>query len=313
MKATVSVIIPTYNRAKILERAIRSVLSQTYRDFEIIIIDDASTDNTLKMVEEKFIKEFGLETIRYVRNDRRRERSFSRNRGLELVRGEYIALLDDDDIWLPQHLEQAVYFLEENRDVGCVFSNFIMIPEFDIRKARVRFSDMTSGKLDIYSDLCITGELGAGPTAVFRREIRDRIGRFNESLCYLEDREFFSRIAMIYKVGFIAEPSVCTYQHAGSYTQPSPAEKENTWGLIEENAKKFGFHLKDELVGKEYMNIAWFFLPNIRKARVYFFKAMKIDYMILAKLDTWNLLFRLALGQKLYLALKKKKVESDGQ
>jgi len=105
-----SIIIPTHNRSKFLEEAVRSVLAQTYQDFEIIIIDDASTDNTSEIISQKFATDIKNGRIRYVRNEKQMERSFSRNVGMDISRGEYIALLDDDDIWLPFHLETLVDF-----------------------------------------------------------------------------------------------------------------------------------------------------------------------------------------------------------
>jgi glycosyltransferase involved in cell wall biosynthesis len=302
MTPTVSVVIPTFNRANFLERAVRSVLSQMYRDFEIIIVDDASTDNIQEMLNEKFKQEIDAGVLRHVKNEKNIERSRSRNKGMDLARGEYIALLDDDDVWLPYHLEQTVNFLENNNNVGCVFSNFIMIPEFDLKNIRVRFNDIVS---DRYTDLCIVGELGATPTAVFRRNIYKRLGGFNEFIHYLEDREFFSRISMNCKIGFIAEPTVCTYRHSGSYSRPSPEQKENVWNIIEGNAKKYNFHLRNELIEKSYLNISWSFLPNIPKAKEYFYKAMKLDWKLLFNINNIKLFIRLLLGQKIYLLLKK--------
>ena len=89
---TVSVIIPTYNRAHLVGRAIRSVLNQTYQDFEIIVVDDCSTDNT-----EEIVKGFNDHRIRYMRHDRNRGGSAARNTGIKASQGKYIAFLDSDD------------------------------------------------------------------------------------------------------------------------------------------------------------------------------------------------------------------------
>lgn len=302
MTPTVSVIIPTFNRANFLERAVRSVLSQMYRDFEIIIVDDASTDNIQEMLYEYFKQEIDAGVLRYVKNENNIERSRSRNKGMDLARGEYIALLDDDDVWLPYHLEQAVIFLENNNNVGCVFSNYIMIPELALKNIRVRFNDIASER---YNDLCIIGELGMPSTAVFRRNIHKRLGGFINDYIPFEDREFFSRTSMNCKIGFIAKPSVCTYRHSGSYSRPSPEHKENVWNIIEGNAKKYNFHLRNELIERSYLDISWSFLPNIPKAKEYFYKAMKMDWKLLFNIKNIRLFIRLLLGQKIYLLLKK--------
>jgi len=97
---TVSVIIPTYNRAHLVGRAIRSVLNQTYQDFEIIVVDDCSTDNT-----EEIVKGFNDHRIRYMRHDRNRGGSAARNTGIKASQGKYIAFLDSDDEWLLKKAE----------------------------------------------------------------------------------------------------------------------------------------------------------------------------------------------------------------
>lgn len=116
-KPTVSVIMPTYNREELLPRAIDSVLSQTYKDFEFIIIDDGSTDNTLQLLKKYADKD---NRIRVFRNDKNRGIAFSRERGLEVARGKYIAIMDSDDISLPNRLEKQTAYLDAHPDIAVV-------------------------------------------------------------------------------------------------------------------------------------------------------------------------------------------------
>jgi len=105
---TVSVIIPTYNRAHLVGRSIQSVINQTYQDFEIIVVDDGSTDNT-----EDIIKEFQKKDkrIKHIKHNKNKGGSAARNTGIRAARGEYIAFLDSDDEWMPTKLEkQTSYF-----------------------------------------------------------------------------------------------------------------------------------------------------------------------------------------------------------
>ena len=123
----VSVIIPTYNRAEYLPDAIDSVLAQTFRDFEVIIIDDGSTDNTREIIE-KYIKRYP-QIIRpfYQMNS---GASVARNKGIEEARGEYIAFLDSDDVWLSKKLERQVSVLERDKKIG-FFVMFCSLDEKD--------------------------------------------------------------------------------------------------------------------------------------------------------------------------------------
>ena len=119
----VSVIIPTYNRAELLKVAIASVLSQTYKDFEIIVIDDASHDNTQELLTSLKDKR-----IRYIRHETNKRISAARNTGIVNSHGNYIAFLDDDDEWLPEKLQLQVDFLENSPPIiGVVYTGFYKI------------------------------------------------------------------------------------------------------------------------------------------------------------------------------------------
>ena len=113
----VSVIIPTYNRAGYLCESIESVLTQTYTDYEIIVVDDGSTDDT----EEVLQLWIADGTIHYVWQENRGE-SAARNHGIELAIGEYIAFLDSDDLFMPTKLEEQVAYLDNHPEVGMAHS-----------------------------------------------------------------------------------------------------------------------------------------------------------------------------------------------
>ena len=108
----VSVIIPTYNRAKIVTKAIDSVLAQTYKDFEIVVVDDGSIDNTKEVIHN-----FKNRVIRYTRNRENRGQAYARNKGVKIAKGEYIAFLDSDDFWLPNKLALLLRHLSSKRTI----------------------------------------------------------------------------------------------------------------------------------------------------------------------------------------------------
>ncbi len=109
---TVSVVIPTYNRAHLVGRAIQSVLNQTYQDFELIVVDDGSTDNT-----KKGIKSFKDHRICYIRYRENRRASAARNVGIRIAKGDFISFLDDDDEYLPNFLEELIQVFQNSQNV----------------------------------------------------------------------------------------------------------------------------------------------------------------------------------------------------
>ena len=114
----VSVILPTYNRAQLIAQAIQSVLDQTYQDFELIIVDDGSKDET-----EEVVNSFDDERIRYARHEENKGANAARNTGIAMARGEYIAFQDSDDKWLPEKLERQMrIFLITSTDIGVVYT-----------------------------------------------------------------------------------------------------------------------------------------------------------------------------------------------
>jgi glycosyltransferase involved in cell wall biosynthesis len=115
---TVSIIIPTYNRSRLLARAVKSVLNQTYQNFELIIVDDASTDNT-----EEVVGSFNDERIKYVRHEKNKGEAVARNTGIKAARGEYIASHDSDDEWLHEKLAKRIRAFENcSPEIGVVYT-----------------------------------------------------------------------------------------------------------------------------------------------------------------------------------------------
>lgn len=119
MSSLVSIIMPSYNTAPYIAESINSVIAQTYEDWELIIVDDASTDNTDEVVSTAKCHCERSEAIIYLKNDCNRGAAYSRNRALREAKGKWIAFLDSDDIWTPDKLEKQIAFMEKN---GYAFS-----------------------------------------------------------------------------------------------------------------------------------------------------------------------------------------------
>jgi glycosyltransferase involved in cell wall biosynthesis len=121
-----SIVIPSYNRSKLIQGTLDSVLAQTFTDFEVWIVDNCSTDDTAAVVDTYCQRDA---RIQFVQNDQNYDRSYSRNRGIELSRGQYISLLDSDDFLLPSCLEDAYQFIQKNPDTKVLHFDYEMVDE----------------------------------------------------------------------------------------------------------------------------------------------------------------------------------------
>jgi glycosyltransferase involved in cell wall biosynthesis len=207
---TVSIIIPTYNREHVLGRAVQSVLAQTYQDFELIIVDDGSTDNT-----EKLVKSFTSEKIRYIQHRENKGVAAARNTGIRSAKGDYIAFQDSDDEWLPEKLEKQMRaFATAPPEVGIVYTGFLMITT---KKREYKPSAAVTPKDgDIFRSL-LRGEYLASPQAsVVKRECFERVGMFDEHFPPMEDRELFLRFSKHYQFKYINEPLLLYYPQPDS-------------------------------------------------------------------------------------------------
>lgn len=189
----VSVILATYNRAYILESAIRSVLDQAYKDFELIIVDDGSTDDT-----EKLVKHIGDARIVYVRHEKNQGLAVSRNTGIRHAQGEYLAFQDSDDIWVAEKLERQVTLLNNApQRVGVVYGllektlkdGLVTIVPSD--EVRVREGNIFK---EILERNFITMQV-----ALVRAEYVHEVGLFDPELNWLEDWDFWIRFTHKYE------------------------------------------------------------------------------------------------------------------
>jgi len=206
----VSVVMPTYNGEKFLRPAIESILSQTFRDFELIVIDDASTDST-----PNILREFHDERIALLRNERNLGIAGATNRGLAAARGEYIALQDHDDISLPQRLQTEVAFLSAHPDIAVVGSAATLI---DDDGAAYADFPLPCDEIDIKWRLLFVGDPFHYTSIMARRSALLEIGGYAEdpAFQFSEAYEPFSRIAMHHRVANLPEILVLWRRHRGA-------------------------------------------------------------------------------------------------
>jgi len=195
----VSVIIPAYNCASYLPTAIESVLAQTYTDWEVLLVDDGSTDDTEKIVTPY------LDRIRYMKQSNKGLPG-ARNAGIRASKGEYIALLDGDDSWLPTKLEQQMPRFRD-REVGIVYSDFA-VQYSDGRFQPSYLADRPLAAEGYALNNYIRSRFLFPSTMVLRRDCMEECGLFDEEMLVCEDVELFARICMRWKLALVNRPLV---------------------------------------------------------------------------------------------------------
>ncbi|MCK5256411.1 MAG: glycosyltransferase [Deltaproteobacteria bacterium] len=192
----VSVIMSVYNEEKHLREAVESILNQTFKDFEFIIINDGSTDRTGDILES-----YADERIVIVNQDKT-GLTKALNRGLSLARGKYIARMDADDISLPKRLEKQIQFLEENTGVELVSCHFY---EIDSGGCQINLCQLPVKNEDIQKSLLVCNQFCHG-AAVFKSECIRTIGTYREFFRFSQDFDLWLRIAEKFKCANLNTP-----------------------------------------------------------------------------------------------------------
>lgn len=275
VKELISVIIPVYNRAQLLPRALRSVLSQTYSDLEIIIVDDASTDAPFDAV-------LGIvdERVEYIRFSENKGVSAARNAGIKKAKGDYIAFLDSDDEWLPEKIALSLQIFQEkeNFNLGLVQTNGWLIKNGEKR----RFFQNLNGSGLIYGDkerkenIFPTRITSPGPPFwLLAKKTVEKIGFFEENMSNWEDVDFFVRVAAEFDIYYLNQELVKVYEqerHLGEVNSRVMGCKDYFWQkhYRQMSKDKFSVYRFIWRMGKD-----WLALGNKRLARRYFLQALK--------------------------------------
>ncbi|MGA2159075.1 MAG: glycosyltransferase family 2 protein [Dehalococcoidia bacterium] len=199
---SVSVIIPSYNRAYVVSRAINSVLAQTYQNFEIVVVDDGSIDNTHQVVIN-----FHDERVRYIRHEINMGVAAARNTGLRASVGEYIAFLDSDDEWRPAKLEKQIDAMTKaTPDVGVVYT----ATEVAVGNQH-QYLPLVTYPNNVAFKTVLAGKFPTTSTLLVRKECLLEIGLFDEEFRCGEDWDFMIRLSKRY--GFKSVPEALTIYH----------------------------------------------------------------------------------------------------
>lgn len=298
----VSAVITTHNRKDLLLLAIQSVLNQTYKNIECIVVDDASTDGTKEILND-YIKQRKLRYI-YIPAEKSCGGNHARNIGIRNANGQYIAFLDDDDEWLPEKIEKQIIAFEQNKDVGFVYCGLIreknMNPDTRVQQ---NISNPKNKEGDLSKEVLI--HIITNTSAIMvNKEILDRCGYFDEALKYWQEYELCIRILQIAKAKCVRENLVLYRVLQGDKSRLSNKLEgwEGAVRYIEEKHKVLLGMLshQEEGMRKAYVCIDGFIRGKNAGSLLFMLK-----YMCIA---LWNKDIRKAVIQKIKKAIKNKKI-----
>ena len=264
-KPKVSVIIPTYNRAHIISRAIQSVLDQTYQDLEIIIVDDGSTDNT-----ESVVKSFNDKRIIYNKSDNKNKGVASaRNIGVKLSRAEYIAFQDSDDVWYPYKLEKIMKVIEDQGNIDFIYSYGRIIKNEKIIGDGGKNPGMNNlSKRELIISL-FYGNFIPTQGVVVKKDKIINVGGFDESFPSASDHELWIRLIPICNFYYMDEPLFDIYFSEESITI-------NVNMRIRSQVRLFN---KNKLILKKQINsrVRYYFIKQKNLSKIFYGAAWDIS------------------------------------
>ena len=246
-KPLVSVIIPTYNRAAIVTQAIDSVLQQTFTDYELIVVDDASTDDTAERLQGRY-----GERICYIKKPSNTGPSATRNAGIQMARGIYIAFLDDDDEWLPEKLALQVPILQQNPDVGLVYCGCLLVDERGASVGQVK----PEKRGYIFNDLLHKNHLITSASLI-RKELLKKTGGFDETLAACEDWDLWIRISQHCLIEYV-EGQLLRYKvHKLNIHNDMQKMEKNTFMVFDKCLAGIDITTRNRIYGEQSIWWAW--------------------------------------------------------
>ncbi|MHA1381845.1 MAG: glycosyltransferase family 2 protein [Candidatus Helarchaeota archaeon] len=248
----ISVIIPTYNRAKLLPRAIRSVLNQTYENFEIIIIDDASKDNTQEVVNS-----FSDRRIKYICLYERVGVAAARNIGIKTSEGKFLTFLDSDDEWHPMKLKAQIDAINRfDKEIGIIYTSTLR--KYDDKQYAIPSNKVKKKEGYLFRNMILGRYLVPTPSALVKKICFEKCGYFDENLRVLEEWDLWIRMSKFFKLGYINKPMTFSYYTPSSLSTHRELFALGIWKIIKK-------HFKDFIIRPDAL-----FLAIYRMIRLYF-------------------------------------------
>lgn len=308
---SVSVVVTTYNRAKLLKETVSHILSQTFTDLELIIVDNMSTDGT-----DEYVNSIGDSRVRYFKNPNNGIIAVNRNFGIRESIGRYIAFCDDDDLWMPDKLKAQTAFMDANPDVGLSFGYardfYAQGPGDAPQEGTLRFAKKSCDTTDSYEKL-LFGNNVATLTVMCRKTFLDEAGLFDEDPAFrtVEDYELWLRLARKSRIACI--PQVLgRYRLHSQSVSGNPAGQTKKLLCILEKFKRNGW-LEPQLARRVEGHISWMIGNALLGAgeneyRVWYWKAFTTDKTYKTFLSVFFGLLPTALACMVFRLLKGSKI-----
>jgi glycosyltransferase involved in cell wall biosynthesis len=296
--ATISVIIPAYNAEQTILKTIESIQKQTFQDLEIIVINDGSRDQTLKILET--ISDKRLKVYSYPNGGV----SIARNHGISNATGNYISFIDADDLWTEDKLEKQLLALQENPKAGVAYSWTVYMIESLETPNNICFiaDEKATFTGNIYSKLLLKNFIGHGSNILARREAIESVGEFEPNLNFCEDWDYYLRLAAKWDFILVREPQILYRKTVGTATCKASIMEKGGLYVINKTYQTVPLkllYLKKRTLANFYCYCGGLYLNNryqpeeIAKAKERFWLAVKFYPGILLKRETQTLLLKL--------------------
>ena len=283
----VSVVLPTYNRAHLVGRAIRSVLAQTFRDWDLLVVDDGSQDDT-----EQVVRQFVSEDVRYLRLPQNRGGAAALNHGVRNARGAFVGVLEDDDEWLPHKLELQMEAFRTSRlpNLGVVYCWGLEERESVLLEPPVPDPPLRGWVLE----RLIKGPRGFPHDALLiRKEALEAVGGYDERLRRIWDRDIIWRLARVVEFELVPERLVVVHDHRDRASNASLPSGLDDLIFIRKFRSEFA-HNSNEYTFHLYRTAVHLWLGGRRRsARRVLLKALRLQPW---KAKRWGVLLLISLG-----------------
>jgi len=297
----VTVIIPTYKRAQYINRAIQSILDQTYKEVQIIVVDDNDPNTEYRtLLEKKMEKYKENKKVMYIQHEKNKNGAVARNTGIKQAIGEYITFLDDDDYFLPTRLEIMVNALENNKEYDCAYSSNIVT-----RGKKIIGSNEAIKSGDLKNELLLGSfSFGSGSNMFFRAEAMKKLNGFDESFQRHQDIETMLRYLKYGKI--LAIDKYLLVKTQDDRTNEPTIEKyisvkENYFKSFDKDIKELSKAEQNTFYKKNYMQLA---LCSLRQRRKNYYKKFMDKANEYEKLSFKDKLYILVLSLNNYIKIE---------